>query len=68
MIRWLRSLFAWRIVKDTGVHLYCVNSVTGQRRVVEGDEGYQPIDHNWLETGQFSSPSPPIMPNTGREK
>ena len=49
MIRWLRSLFAWRDAFCTGVWLYQENSVTGRRRLVRVlDHGHQPIDRRWL--------------------
>lgn len=52
MLRWLRSLFAWRDVRSTGVWAYRENTVTGQRaarQLVTG--GYQPLDWSWLDEG-----------------
>jgi hypothetical protein len=52
---WLRGLFGWKVVKDTGVWVYLENSVTGARRVSRGSwVGYQPIDRYWLAGGPES--------------
>ena len=60
MRRWFRSLFAWRVVRDTGVWVYLQNDVTGARRVIRGDcNGHQPVDHEWVETGLWSEPGRP---------
>lgn len=61
MIRWLRSLFAWRVVRLEGVWLYEANQVTGQRRafrVVSG--GYSPLDLDWLDGAGPRVPHPEI--------
>ena len=53
MVRWLKSLFAWRYDHDTGVWLYQVNTVTGQRaarRINLG--GHQPLDWGWPDQGK----------------
>jgi len=63
MITFLRSLFSWRTVRDTGVHFYQENAITGARRVLRRDGGYQPVDRAWLRTGDWSRPGPP--PNEG---
>lgn len=54
-MRWLRSLFAWREVRDTGAHTYQVNAVTGARRVLRCGAGYQPVDAGWLATGAWTN-------------
>lgn len=52
MIRWLKSLFAWREVRSTGVWLYRENAITGQRAAHQIMRGcYQPLDHEWLSAG-----------------
>lgn len=44
MIRYLRSLFAWREIRNTGVWSYQVNANTGERRTVRlVAGGYQPV-------------------------
>jgi len=49
MMRWLKSLFAWRDVRSTGVWLYRENAITGQRAAVQIARGvYQPLDFDWL--------------------
>jgi len=59
LLNWLRSLAAWKTVRDTGAHLYQVNTVTGKRAIIGGSRGYQPIDRGWLETGQWTKHVPP---------
>lgn len=60
MIRWIRSLFAWREVRNTGLNSYQANTVTGARRVVRlVSGGYQPVDGGWLRTGEWTNPGPP---------
>lgn len=49
MPRWIRSLFAWEIARDTGVYRYWRNRVTGKRAISYAGSGYQPIDRRWLE-------------------
>lgn len=48
MLAWVRSLFAWRVVRDTGVWVYQENAVTGRRRVLRFGDGWQPVDAAWL--------------------
>ncbi len=50
-MRWLRSLFAWRTVKDTGVWKYRENAITGRRKAVWSGGGYQPLDAGFLRPG-----------------
>jgi hypothetical protein len=53
MIRWVKSLFAWRVVHEAGVWAYSVNAVTGRRaadRINSG--GYSPLDWHWLLAGE----------------
>lgn len=53
MLRWLRSLFAWRVEFEAGAWAYSVNKVTGRRAadvVVAG--GYSPLDWEWLLAGR----------------
>ena len=50
----------WRTVRDTGVHTYEECSC-GFRRVVRYEpSGFQPIDHGWLETGEWT-----VVPRRG---
>lgn len=51
MIRWWKSLFAWRDVRFTGVWIYQENAVTGERRAIKVGGCYQPIDAEWLGDG-----------------
>lgn len=40
----------WRVVRDTGAHIYSENDVTGERRAVtRSGSGYQPLDQAWLD-------------------
>ena len=60
LLTWLRSLAAWKTVKDTGIHRYQVNTVTGRRAIIGGARGgYQPKDIGWLETGEWTVRTPP---------
>jgi hypothetical protein len=66
MIHWLRSLFAWRLVEDTGCWRYEVNTVTGARRIVPTcTGGYQPVDRDWLRTGEWTKPGKPPFGGSG---
>jgi len=54
MIRFIRSLFAWRIIFGRGSYIYEENMVTGNRRVrkdhiLRSSQGWRPIDHLWLD-------------------
>lgn len=51
MLRWLRSLFAWRFVRTVGGWEYHENAVTGQRSAAYYGGGHQPLDLAWLEAG-----------------
>jgi hypothetical protein len=51
LVRWLRSLVAWRAVRSTGVWVYCENDVTGQRKAVQVHGGHQPLDRAFLRNG-----------------
>jgi hypothetical protein len=56
LLRWLRSLFAWRYVRESIVWRYQENTVTGQRRAVRIRRGvWQPVDHDWLDAGSVPS-------------
>ncbi len=69
MIRWLKSLFAWRTVRDTGVWKYQLNEVNGRRRIVRVvDGGYQPVDLMWVRTGEWRTPGPPPFGATGVQR
>lgn len=54
MIRFLKSLFGWKIIRDNGKTCYMQNSVTGERRVSQSPGGYQPIDKGWVKTGNWT--------------
>lgn len=52
MIRWLRSLFAWRTVRRAGVWEYRENAITGRRAAVRiWRGGWSPLDWDWLLRG-----------------
>lgn len=53
MIRWFKSLFAWRAVRNSGVWVYCENTVTGQRKAHQVAHGYQPLDREFLRDGDL---------------
>lgn len=56
---WLRALFAWEVVRDTGATIYRQNTITGARSASRITGGHQPIDRHWLETGEWSPPPKP---------
>lgn len=59
MIKWIKSLFAWREVRRSGVWAYYENAVTGSRRALRiWSGGYSPIDIYWLE--RVDPPGPPF--------
>lgn len=54
MIRWLKSLFAWRPVRNTGVWLYQENGITGRRMAMESGGGcWQPLDRSFMRDGDI---------------
>lgn len=63
MIRWLRSLFAWRLIREAAVWHYFENTVTGERKAVRVSRSGQPLDLDWLERRppgtSLGSPPPP---------
>lgn len=63
MIRWLRSLFAWREVRNKNVWAYYENAVTGERRAVRVGGGWQPLDIDWLERRTRPSLESPPAPS-----
>ena len=59
MWRMIRSGFAWQLVRDTDVHTYWENRLTGERRIVRyRQEGYQPVDYDWLRQAVPKRPAP----------
>ena len=52
-VRWLRSLFAWRHVRQEGAWVYFENSVTGQRRCRWRGDGYTPADYRFIRPGDI---------------
>lgn len=65
MIRWLKSIFAWREVARHGVWAYFENGVTGARYadrfIIGGYSGRHPAHDRWLAGGDWSYalPVPP---------
>lgn len=51
MFKRIRSWFAWRAVRSSGVWLYTENTITGQRCAIWRGGGYQPLDWNWIRDG-----------------
>jgi hypothetical protein len=53
MIGWIKSLFAWRVVRVHACWIYEENSISGRRRVwtIDG-AGHAPLDWTWLLTGR----------------
>lgn len=68
-MRWLKSIFAWRTVADTGVWLYEQNDITGARRVCRVGGGHQPQAMGWVERRTDDPPgSLPAPKGTGQFK
>lgn len=53
MIRWLKSLFAWRTVVEAGAYAYMENEITGERRAVKIAAVHSPLNRQWLEGGPW---------------
>lgn len=66
IIRWFRSLGAWRVVHQSAVHDYEQNQVTGKRRAIRRMAGgHCPVDTFWL-AGHSDTPfSRVLSPPTG---
>jgi hypothetical protein len=61
--RWLRALFAWRTVRETGVYAYQQNDVTSDRRAIRLTHGcHSPLDREWLSGGEITAPPRPPPP------
>jgi hypothetical protein len=52
MFRWLRSLFAWHAVRQSGAWTYCENAVTG-RRSAHWSGCYGPLDRTFMRGGDI---------------
>lgn len=49
MVKWFKSLFAWKDVFQAGVYMYQENTITGERRCIRYiSGGYSPKDTTWL--------------------
>jgi hypothetical protein len=65
-VRWVRSLFAWRTIRDTGIWIYQENVVTGERRALRHvgvAKCYQPVAHHWLQGRDWDQPRPSPPPS-----
>ena len=63
MVKWFKSLFAWKKVKVSGVYTYWENTVSMERGISRNyPSGYSPIDTDWLE---HKEPKPLIPPTGG---
>lgn len=50
MLQYIKSLFAWRVVRETPVWIYMENTVTGRRKAIEiAGAGWQPVAVTWLQ-------------------
>lgn len=53
----IRSWFAWKEYRDTGVWKYLENQITGERKAIRSNlEGYQPKIFRWLNGGEWDEP------------
>ena len=53
MIRWFKSLFAWKVIFRSGVWLYYENTVTGQRKAAWCRGCYGPMRQDWIRDGDI---------------
>ena len=53
MLSFIRAWFAWKPIRNSGAWVYLENTVTGQRKAVWLHGGYQPLNHDWLRTGDI---------------
>lgn len=61
MLRRIRALFAWVDFIDTGVWLYQINGITGERRAIRSHFGFcQPKRYDWLAGGEWGRCAPPL--------
>lgn len=59
-LRWVCSLFAWRLVREAAVWHYYENRITGKRRAVRVSGAHQPLDVFWLNREPWPDlPYPP---------
>lgn len=66
MFNIILSWFAWETIRNTGVNLYQVNRVTGKRRIAKTEAGgWQPVDQQWVDTGEWRKLRPPGAGTTG---
>jgi hypothetical protein len=52
-IRWVRSLFAWSMVRNDGPWAYYENRVTGQRRCRWDGTRYSHVDYDFIRPGDI---------------
>lgn len=48
MFDFLKSIFAWEKVFDSGAYSYYENAITGERQAVKTRYGWSPVDTDWL--------------------
>lgn len=48
MINFLKAIFAWEKVFESGAYAYYENAITGKRRAVKNHYGWSPVDTDWL--------------------
>ena len=53
LIRWIRALFAWSLVRRDGPWSYFENKVTGQRRCRWDGSVYRYIDYDFIRAGDI---------------
>lgn len=53
ILKRLRSLFAWRAIRNSGAWLYLQNDITGQRKAIWLRGCYQPLNRDWMRGGDI---------------
>lgn len=53
MLRWIKSLFAWRTVKSSSCWVYRENTITGRRKAIWKRTGYAPMISGFMRDGDL---------------
>lgn len=59
MIKWINSIFAWRLVFKAGAYAYYENAITGKRDCEQIYAGHSPKDVRWLRCLPATVSAPP---------
>ena len=71
MINYIKSLFAWKLVRDEGSSFYYENTITGKRKAWKfRNANYHLGSTNWLKGGEWTyiRPLPPYFNKIEKDK